>query len=416
METFVPVVVFSLIGLAAVELAVRSLPPSERSGLRIVLIAGLAARLIVVAIFSLFPTLRLFHEDAQGYEDSGLALAAAWRGDGPPYNPSALATQNYGYYFFIAPMYYLLPFAPVAAAANAVIGTISIFMVYRLAREFFWFGVARRAAWLTAFVPSMVLWSSVALKDALVTLLIIICLFNCIRLKWRFSFPAMLGVILPVVAVQPIRFYMVYFLGFAVVVSLAAERGLRSVAGIYKQIAIIGAVLSLLAVAGFAGRFQEGTEFLSLQRVSLFRHGMATSAQSGFSQDVDISTPGRALAFLPVGVANLLLSPFPWQMTSLRALLAAPETIAWWLMFPAALRGFWFAMRRRWSAASPLFIFTITLTTGYSLIHGNVGSGFRQRAQIFVFLFIFAALGIYQRRCRRAEIDEAELLNGGLGA
>jgi hypothetical protein len=74
-------------------------------------------------------------------------------------------------------------------------------------------------------------------------------------------------------------------------------------------------------------------------------------------------------------------------------------------MFPATFRGIVFAMRRRFAATSALLIFSVTLTCAYSLIHGNVGSAFRQRAQILVFLFIFSAAGIYIKKLRKAGYD-----------
>jgi hypothetical protein len=37
----------------------------------------------------------------------------------------------------------------------------------------------------------------------------------------------------------------------------------------------------------------------------------------------------------------------------------------------------------------------------YALMHGNVGSAFRQRAQIFVFLFIFTAVGQYAKKLKK---------------
>jgi hypothetical protein len=70
-----------------------------------------------------------------------------------------------------------------------------------------------------------------------------------------------------------------------------------------------------------------------------------------------------------------------------------------------------FAVRRRFSATSALVIFSATLTCAYSLIHGNVGSAFRQRAQILVFLFIFSAAGIYMKKLRRAGYDPSHVLS-----
>jgi hypothetical protein len=114
---------------------------------------------------------------------------------------------------------------------------------------------------------------------------------------------------------------------------------------------------------------------------------------------------------LPLGVAELLLGPFPWQFGSIRALFAAPETIYWWILFPGVIRGMSWSARRRFSETSPLLLFAVTMTCAYALMHGNVGSGFRQRSQIFVILFIFASFGAYKKRAERANIDPNHLLS-----
>jgi len=96
--------------------------------------------------------------------------------------------------------------------------------------------------------------------------------------------------------------------------------------------------------------------------------------------------------------------------------MAAPETIYWWLLFPSVLRGMWWMFRKRFADTSPLLLFAVTLTAAYSLVQGNVGSGFRQRAQIFIILFVFAALGDYRRRCQRVGLDPDLLLNAPVRA
>lgn len=410
MEELVPLVIVGALGVLVVTLLVRTLEADEQRWLSRTLFLALGLRLGAATIFSLVPSTRFFHEDAGGYEWWGQHLASAWHGHGVAFDLAERLGQNYGYYYLAGAIYYLLPFAPAPAMVNGVLGTVTVFFVYRLARDFFQPVVARRAALLTAFMPSMILWSSITLKDPIVSLLILISLRACVQLKQKITPRAVLMLLLPVIALQPLRFYMLYFIGFSVVVSLGLERGLRSVTGVYKQLVVVGGALALIALIGATGRVSEGTAYLSLERVSTFRHGMATTAQSGFAESVDVSTPGGALLFLPIGVATLLLSPFPWQMLSLRALMAAPETIYWWLLIPSLFRGIRFVVRERWREASPLLIFAGTLTAAYSLVHGNVGSGFRQRAQIFVVFFIFAAVGVYQRRAQRAKIDEHELL------
>jgi hypothetical protein len=411
MDVLYPALLFLILGGVAIAVCNAFVPPAERRWLTTVLLASLFFRIVLASVFAAFPSSRFFHEDANGYEYFGQELARSWRGLRPPVTIITEQQRNFGWVYLCGGIYYVFgDFQPLASCFNAVVGTIVVFLVYALARQFFHTLVARRAALLTAFVPSMMLWSAVAIKDALMALLILVGLVSSVSLKRRFSIAAALGICFALVAMQPIRFYMVYFLGFAIFVSLAFERGVGLVSGVYKQVVVVGLFVALLAMAGIAGSAQAGLEAFDLQAASRFRHGMAVTANSGFDVDVDVSTPGRALLYLPYGITALLLGPFPWQYGSLRGLFAAPETIYWWLLFPSTLRGIWWMVRSRFGATSPLLLFAATLTCAYSIMHGNIGSGFRQRAQIFVVLFIFAALGLYRKRCLDKRIDPDLLL------
>lgn len=411
MEVIYPTTLFFIIGMTVIAICSLLVPPDERAWLTRTLILALMARLAAATLFAAVPETRLFHEDASGYEFLGRGLALSWQGRLPPMNLAEQMHQNYGWPYVAGALYYVFgQFSSLAPCFNCVVGAGTVFLVYYLARQFFHVLVARRAALLTAFVPSMILWSAVAIKDALMALLILIGLLSCVAIKRRFSMPAILGIVGSLLAMQPIRFYMIYFLGFAIVTSLFVERGMGLLSGVYKQVMVVALFAGLLAMAGMAGRTQAGFDSLSLERVSQFRHGMATTANSGFQADADVSTPARAILFLPLGVSELLLGPFPWQFGSLRALMAAPETIYWWTLFPSMLSGMWWMFRKRFGRTSALLLFAVTMTLAYSLVHGNVGSGFRQRAQIFIILFIFASLGVYRRRCRRAGLDPDLLL------
>jgi hypothetical protein len=410
MDAIVPLFIVVPIAVIVLQLCLRIVPREERDQVTRILYGAFALRLLAALMFSLIPETRVFHEDANGYEGIGMAIASAWKGQGPPLTlPSS---HNLGYYYVCAAIYYVFgAYRAAPSFFNALLGTLTVFFVYRMARRFFHPLVARRAATCAAFFPSMILWSSMALKDTPVTLLIVITLISCMELKRRFSIPAALGTMLPVIAVQPIRFYIIYFLGLAVVGSLVFERGAKAFTGVPKQILIAGGVVALLAVVGFASSAQSGVDMLSFEKVHAFRQGMATTADSGFASEVDISTPGGALAFLPLGLATLLLAPFPWQLTSFRSALTAPEMLIWWMLIPSLIRGVRHVVRHRFAECSPILLFAVTLTAAYSLVHGNVGSGFRQRAQIFVFLFIFSALGQYLKLCRQRGVDEKVLMN-----
>jgi 4-amino-4-deoxy-L-arabinose transferase-like glycosyltransferase len=405
MDVVIPVFVFVPLGTLAILVSTRSLPADERAWLTRLLFIGFALRVAVASTFALFPSLRIFHEDTEFYEKVGILLASSWRGEYPPFpSPNGFTWLSAAIYYVFGRFRVNLPLF------NAVIGTLLIGLIYTLTKKLFHLLIAKRAALLIALLPSMILWGSMALKDILVTFLIAVALTSCISLKEKTTVSAALGILLPLAAIQPLRFYNVYFVGLSVAVALILDKGGRLLTGVYKQIFLVAAGVALFVLLGNAGKAQQDLDYFSLEFVSSYRYNMATTARSGFDANIDISTPGAALAYLPIGMSYMLLGPFPWQWTSLRPLIAAPETIFWWTLFPATIRGMVFAIRKSFSLTSPLLLFSVTLTCGYSLIHGNVGSAFRQRAQILVFLFIFSALGTYLKKCRAAGLDELNLL------
>jgi hypothetical protein len=158
--------------------------------------------------------------------------------------------------------------------------------------------------------------------------------------------------------------------------------------------------------------------FGNLQAVQTSRADLARSANSGFGSDVDVSTTSGALSIIPLGMAYLLFAPFPWQLASLRQMITLPEMIVWWAAFPVLIVGIWFTVSYRLRQALPILLFTAMLTLAYSIFQGNVGTAYRQRSQILVFYFIFAAVGAVllkerqEDRKRQAAVEKRQAVAG----
>ena len=120
---------------------------------------------------------------------------------------------------------------------------------------------------------------------------------------------------------------------------------------------------------------------MSLEGLSQTRQEMATGG-SAFHARVDVSTPGKALAFLPIGVAYFLFSPFPWEITSVLKLFSLPEMILIYVLTPAAVRGIAHCARDRFRDCFQVLLLTGLLTVSYSLGEGNVGTLYRHRAMV----------------------------------
>src|SRR5439155_10614095 len=175
----------------------------------------------------------------------------------------------------------------------------------------------------------------------------------------------------------------------------------QSVTRQFIVILALGLSLTYLGITRYANL--EFERFGTLKQVQISRRDLSRSAQSGFGSDVDVSTTSGALSTIPLGIIYLLFAPFPWQLGSLRQSLTLPEMVIWWGSFPMLIMGLWFSIRYRWRQMSPILIFTSMLTVAYSVFQGNVGTAYRQRAQLLVFYFIFVAVGFVLLKEKREE-------------
>jgi 4-amino-4-deoxy-L-arabinose transferase-like glycosyltransferase len=376
--------------------------PHRRDVLRLVWL-GLIVRLVLAAVFQAVPATRIFHEDAEGYEWVAIYMARYWKGDGPYFSPNKL--ENYGYYYWNAILYYVFgDFRLHAAFFNGLCSCVTAILLYRLCAKYFVEPVARRAFLCALFFPSMILWSSIAVKDTVMVLLITACMYSTVAIQRKMRIGHLVVIVGALVAMFTIRFYMCFLAGLAITASLTlfSRRLGRSIA---VQLSIVMVLAVAVVFLGLRREAQQSIGVFDFEKVAALRNGLASTANSGFMVDVDVSTPGRALAFMPIGVVFMLLSPFPWQLTSLRAWLTVPEMLIWWPMTFLWIRGLIYVVARKRSELMPIVVFPVIVTIAYSTVHGNAGVAFRQRAQAMTFLFALAAIGAYVRKLKRNRLS-----------
>jgi len=288
---------------------------------------------------------------------------------------------------------------------NSVLGAVTAPIIFLCAQHAFTnIRVGRFAAIAVAFYPSLVLWSSQGLKDGPVVFFLALSILATLKLGEKMSFKYLAVLVCSLIAILSLRFYVFYMITVAIVGAFVI--GMREVTAksFLRQFAvviIVGLALTYFGVNRYASVQVES--FGNLQRIQRSRLDQSTSAQSGFGQDSDVSSVGGALSTIPEGMMNLLLAPFPWQIVSLRQSITLPEMVIWWASIPLLVLGLWFSIRYRLRMISPMLIFTVMLTLSYSVFQGNVGTAYRQRAQLLVFYFIFVAVGLVLILEKRAE-------------
>ena len=256
------------------------------------------------------------------------------------------------------------------------------------------------------------LWSAQGLKDGPIVFLLAIAILATLKLGEKLSARYIVVLVFALLSLVALRFYVFYMI--CVAIAGAFIIGMQQISAIsfarqFSAVVLLGVALTYIGVTRSASvQFERYGTAEQLQRS---RSDLARSAKSGFGRDVDVSTTSGAISTIPMGVLYLLFAPFPWQVTSLRQSITLPEMVVWWASFPLLVLGLWFTIKYRLRMISPILIFTVMLTLAYSVFQGNVGTAYRQRAQLLVFYFIFVAVGFVlmqeKREERKRRQDEA---------
>jgi hypothetical protein len=344
----------------------------------------------------------LFAPDQKAYHAIGKFLADLWGQDVPVVMSRVLPEGPKGYFYIVAGIYYVVgPYSLLPKLLNCVVGAFMVPVAHDLAlRMGTSAAAALRAAKLVMWFPSLVLWSSLNIRDAWIILLIALLCRQALILQSRFRLGTLLLLVGGLVAVVQFRAYLLFAIGAPILVSFVAQRSRN-----LPRNLILGSIVAaaLIYADQAAGEARRG-RFVDFEEIHNIRYWNTVGASSQFEQ-VDISTPGKALAYLPRGLALFLLAPFPWMLGSIRQVLAVPETLYFYWLLPWMIRGIRGLLRDHLTTSLLAVLITAGLTLGYALGEGNAGTAYRHRAQLLTFFLIFAASGLDARRRSYAAVE-----------
>ena len=383
-----------------------------------IFLAALLIRMLVGAAIYVFNAQAFFGGDAFTYDAFGNAQLLGWGGD-RYYQAMAEhfvrgeTGSGWGMVYYVAVIYGLIGRNMLAVQlVNSVFGAATAVTIFLCAHHIF---NNIRVAWIAslavAFYPSLVLWSSQGLKDGPIVFFLALAMLATLRLGAKLSAKYVLIMIVSLLALLSLRFYVFYMVVAAIGGSfLIGMQSLTAMSFARQFVATVFVGLALTYVGVTRSATIQYEQYGSLQSVQRSRLDLAQSAESGFGRDVDVSTTSGAISTIPLGLTYLLFAPFPWQLASLRQSITLPEMVIWWLSFPLLVMGLWFTIRYRLRMVSPILIFTVMLTLAYSIFMGNVGTAYRQRAQLLVFYFIFVAVGFVLVKEKREEKKRLQMM------
>ena len=337
--------------------------------------------------------------DAQTYHSGAIDLILHWD-RGYPLDP--LPQGKEGYFYVVAFLYRVFGFYSVAALAlNAVLGAALVPLITDVTRRLFGREEMRYVPVLITCLPAFLVFTSPMLREASVLFLIAVAINAAVRATERVSAGSIVAMTAALALLFTFRANVALIVSGALVIGIAAsKREFIQALGTGASSAVIVAVLVAGAGLGYSG--YQRVVGSDLSHINEIRSDLSTSAESGFGTSVDISTTQRAVTFLPIGFAQFMLGPFPWQLRSARQLLVLPDVIIWWALIPSLIRGLMVGKRRIGRRAAVLLFPAAMVACALALLIGNYGTVVRERLQVEVVLVPFIAAGLAEAARRRA--------------
>lgn len=312
------------------------------------------------------------------------------------------------YDYFTSFVYSITGHSPLSLfLISSLAGSLAALFIYIIGKELFSKKVARITSIFAFFWPSFIMWSTQNLKEPMIAMLGCVLILAVLYIMKR-PLPALLllaflsswvlfkiGAPYAIVLISMIFFTSVFLFvkhlfrhKFPVILVL----GFLIFILVYVNYSKIITFISEKSIYTDIKNYKSIFEFLDYNR------SVRAFGRLGFFQNADISSFGRAIAFMPLGLLYAVFAPFPWQLGSITQIIAAPETLLFYMLFPVTLKGVIFGYSKRFNQSLLLLSIIGSTLIFLGLIEGNSGTLFRHRFLAFNLLFIFTAIGLCLRR------------------
>jgi hypothetical protein len=277
---------------------------------------------------------------------------------------------------------------------NAFIGSMTAVLVALAAWNLFGQKSAVwRAGLVAALFPSMLLWSTLNLKEVWAIFAVVLITYEVTRLR-----SAPLSHVVPGLALALVIFAVARpWLLIVCAVSLTAGFLWSIGHGRIRALALVGVLAGGLLLLYNFGVGQSEVEILQRDGIQDIRESTTTGG-SALEQPVELSAPGAALRSVPRALATVTFGPFPWESSGLRQVVALPEVLIWYTLVPAVFIGFRRAWRTRKAEARQLLATAGGIMLAIAILEGNLGLAYRHRLQALAIFFVFAGGGLVRRR------------------
>lgn len=401
---------------------------SERNFILIIFLAGLGAR-VVFTLFVL--SWAIFSGHMQNYGDMGgpnyfapyifddsvyytlRGLCTSWYWLGKPlsqYIIEGIVKHTYGFNGYIpvlAAFFTIFGYSPISSRfINCFLGSLTIILVYSIVKNIFNEKPARLAAVLTAFFPSLFLWSITNLKETSMTFMACLMFWSLVKFQREKRIHYLIIASFSIWAQFSIRHT------FKTELSLVAF----GLVGVYIFHLFISNLLLSRRIITFFIIFMIAASFAFLEKdkvnsiVKVATHKMLTAQKGAIdtggicyqivSDEIILYSKNLGLRdfimMLGKGWFHIMFEPLPGRIKQSKSMLFSfPQILLWYSLIPFAILGMAISIRYRLRESIFLIMYFLIITSAFALSGGNVGTVFRLRDVNTPVVLIFSAIGLF---------------------
>jgi hypothetical protein len=187
------------------------------------------------------------------------------------------------------------------------------------------------------------------------------------------------------------------------------DRPLRAMPAIYAVVVVAFVATPVVLQASSKKNLQI---LQQSQNANATGAGEASTAPNGANgnnlalESVNYSTRGAILTHLPKRMAELILQPYPWQVSDTSQRFGAIGTLVAYAILLLLIRYAWLSRGEIFARAGPLLYPLFFMLVAYALSVGNAGTGFRYRTHLVTIAIGAMAILWGRVKSARAEIGE----------
>jgi hypothetical protein len=260
---------------------------------------------------------------------------------------------------------------------------------------------ARITAWLLVFEPAGAFFGALLHKEALMTASTGLVIFAGVRFWKRYEARAVVWLTIGCTLAAATRPYAGAVL-FAGAGALVVHRCLRGEGARARRVLLaLFATLALIALGAALERGSQG----SLARLQTSQEANATDGSNLALEPVEYTTPLDFVVNLPGRCLDILLRPYPWELSGTNGLLGLPGALTAVATLAILLLMLPENRRRILRHTAPFIYPALSLLAAYAVTSGNAGTSFRHRAQL-VALGICVVMVLREHRSGRVPASE----------